>query len=1141
MKDLQTGRGIIAGAPEGHDAQLIAQLAKKAWASLRAPVLHIALDDARVQTLSDCLAYFAPEIEIVSFPAWDCLPYDRVSPHKDILALRAKLAARLTSKSSFKGPSVVITTVNGATQRLPNPLLFEKATLSITKGKELDRAHLQDYLVENGYHRSPTVREAGEFAIRGGIIDLFPAGFDNPVRIDLFGDEVETIKIFDAMSQRSEADLDDFTLSTVSELILNEETRERFRAKYREIFGAIRGDDPLYEAVGEGRLYSGMEHWLPLFYEDMTHIFSALPNSPILLDHEMQAVRQDRTEQIVDFYQSRLDTLEEAEKTGMGYKPLPPHFLYLDDQEWEKELKSRIVRELNPFPLPPSDTVIDGQGKTGITITAENQKSSAETFDRLKKHIQSLKNDKISILIACYSDGSKSRLHNLCQDHGIHLKEENFIILSLDHGFQTPELTVITEKDILGDRLTRTIKKKRSGENPLAGVTELNPGDLVVHVEHGIGRFEGLETIDVMGVKHDCLKLIYADDDKLFIPVENLEVLSRFGNEQSVAILDKLGGVAWQNRKARVKRNLLEIADHLIEIAAKRQLNKTPELSVPEGAYEEFCARFPYHETDDQLRAIAQVNEDLHGQVAMDRLVCGDVGFGKTEVALRAAFSMAMSGLQVAVVVPTTLLARQHYKTFVDRFKGFPIKIAQLSRFVTTKSAQTTRDNLKKGQVDIVIGTHALLSDKIKFSNLGLLIVDEEQNFGVKQKEKLKSLKDNVHVLTLTATPIPRTMQLAMSGVREMSIIATPPVDRLAVRTFVMPYDPVVIREALMREHYRGGQSFYVCPRISDLEELTKKLKELVPELKVIQAHGQMPSNELDDRMTAYYEGQYDVLLATNIIESGLDIPNANTLIVHRSEMFGLGQLYQIRGRVGRSKQRAYAYLTYKAEKKLTERGKQRLHVIGTLDQLGAGFQLASYDMDIRGAGNLLGEEQSGHIREIGVELYQQMLEEAVMLAKAGQGIKDHDNEWSPQINLGVSVMIPEDYITDLPVRLSLYRRLSSLNERDEIDQFAAEMIDRFGPLPEEVDNLLHVISLKAFCKKAGIERLDAGPKGAVITFRNNQFKNVENLVRFINEQLGTVKLRPDHKLAAIRSWSDLDARVDGVKKLVDDLAKAAA
>jgi transcription-repair coupling factor (superfamily II helicase) len=533
---------------------------------------------------------------------------------------------------------------------------------------------------------------------------------------------------------------------------------------------------------------------------------------------------------------------------------------------------------------------------------------------------------------------------------------------------------------------------------------------------------------------------------------------------------------------------------------------------------------------------------DLHNGHVMDRLVCGDVGFGKTEVAMRAAFVAAMAGLQVAVVVPTTLLARQHYANFVKRFKGFPLKIGQLSRMVTAKEASTTRDLLTNGQVDIVIGTHSLLSPKIKFQNLGLMIIDEEQNFGVKQKEKLKALRENVHVLTLTATPIPRTLQLAMTGIRDLSLIATPPVDRLAVRTSVMPFDPVIIREAILREYYRGGQCFYVCPRLSDLDDAQKMLAELVPEIRTVQAHGQMSPTELDERMTAFYDGQYHLLLATNIIESGLDIPNANTLIVHRSDMFGLSQLYQIRGRIGRSKTRGYAYFTYKDDKLLTESAKQRLHVISTLDTLGAGFQLASYDMDIRGAGNLLGEEQSGHIKEVGVELYQQMLEEAVQAVRSGQGIEAaFDNDWTPTINLGMPVLIPDKYIPDLPVRLSLYRRLASMTEQEDIDRIAIEMVDRFGPMPEEVKNLLDIITIKQLCKRAQIEKIEAGPKGAVVTFRKNQFNAVEKLIQYVHKQMGTVKLRPDQKLTYLRAWDDVAIRMKGVQTLAQDLAQMAA
>jgi transcription-repair coupling factor (superfamily II helicase) len=567
-------------------------------------------------------------------------------------------------------------------------------------------------------------------------------------------------------------------------------------------------------------------------------------------------------------------------------------------------------------------------------------------------------------------------------------------------------------------------------------------------------------------------------------------------------------------------------------------------MPAPEGLYEEFAARFPYPETEDQLRAIDETLADLASGKPMDRLICGDVGFGKTEVALRAAFVAAMSGTQVAVVVPTTLLARQHYRNFTQRFAGLPIRIGALSRLVGARQAAEVKRDLKEGRLDIVVGTHALLGKGVEFRQLGLVIVDEEQHFGVTQKEKLKRLKSQVHVLTLTATPIPRTLQLALTGVRDLSLIATPPVDRLAVRTFVMPYDGVVIREAILREIHRGGQIFYVVPRISDIDEVREGLVQLVPEVKVVVAHGQMGAGELESVMSAFDERGFDLLLATNIIESGLDMPQANTMIIHRADMFGLAQLYQLRGRVGRGKIRAYAYLTLPPRKTLSETAQRRLEVMQTLDMLGAGFTLASHDLDIRGAGNLLGDEQSGHIREVGIELYQHMLEEAVIAARSGaagaEGPGEAAEAWTPQISIGTPVLIPETYVTDLNVRLGLYRRIAGLLDRQEIDAFAAELVDRFGRLPSEVENLLQIIAIKRLCRDAAIDRVEAGPKGAVIAFRNNRFPNPEGLVAFINQQLGTAKLRPDERLVLMRGWEDTKQRVAGLTKLLETLAKIA-
>jgi transcription-repair coupling factor (superfamily II helicase) len=709
----------------------------------------------------------------------------------------------------------------------------------------------------------------------------------------------------------------------------------------------------------------------------------------------------------------------------------------------------------------------------------------------------------------------------------------------LEHGFETDDLLVISEQDILGDRLVRSTKKRKRADNFLTETQSLSPGDLVVHVDHGVGRFKALEIISAAGADHECLLLEYAENSKLYLPVENIELLSRYGHDEG--LLDRLGGGAWQAKKARLKERIREMAEKLIRVAAERALRKAPLVDPPLGMWDSFCARFPYQETDDQLNAISDVIEDLGTGRPMDRLICGDVGFGKTEVAMRAAFVAACSGLQVAVVAPTTLLARQHAKSFAERFRGFPLEIRQLSRFVSTKEANETRDGLARGTVDIVIGTHAVLADQVRFKNLGLLVIDEEQRFGVGHKEKLKQLRSDVHVLTLTATPIPRTLQLSLTGVRDLSIIGTPPIDRLAIRTYVSEFDTITLREALLREHYRGGQSFFVVPRIQDIPDMEAFLREHVPEVSVVVGHGQMPAGELDDKMNAFYDGKYDVLLATTIVESGLDIPTANTMIIYRADMFGLSQLYQIRGRVGRSKTRAFAYLTTKPRAKLTPTAEKRLRVLGSLDSLGAGFTLASQDLDIRGAGNLLGEEQSGQMRDVGYELYQQMLEDAIAKIRSGETEANLDNDqWAPQINLGVSVLIPAAYVPDLDVRLGLYRRLSSLATKVELEGFAAELIDRFGPLPKEVNTLMLIVRIKAMCRKAGIAKLDGGPKGATIQFHNDKFASPGGLVAFLEDQRGLAKIR-DNKVVVRRDWGRTSDKIKGAFAIAKDLATLVA
>lgn len=1143
MNLLQHGSVTIGAAVEGEDARVVARIARDAWETGRAPVLHVTADDARFYTLQDLYAFFAKGVRVIALPAWDTLPYDRVSPSQDVLAQRVKAFIALSQE--IDGPTVILAPLNAVTQRLPDLSFFRNAEFVLQQGKDFNWDKLRSFLTDQGYHRTDTVREAGEYAIRGSIIDIFPAGAEYPVRIDSFDNEVETLKTFDPVEQTSIETITELNLTPTVEIYLNDTTISDFRSRYREMFGAQQSGDPLFESVSEDHRYPGMEHWLPLFYKTTTTLFDIIPErTPIVFDHQIDALYQDRMGQVVDFYNARLEQMKPEKgkvQSGSVYKPIAPALLFLMEAEWQDVQKRPIIRHLSPFAMD-SANVIDVASKQAPNFAAQAQNNPNAAYDQFKANIQDWVKQKKQIILVCYSNGSRDRLCQLCSEHGIDMSKVDCVVLALEHGFVSTDLAVVTEQDLLGDRLARVTKRRRKNENVLNNVSELDVGDFVVHTEHGIGKFDGLVTVMVDDVAHDCVRILYADNDKLFVPVENLEVLSRFGSDMATVQLDRLGSASWQGRKARVKKRLLEMAEGLIELAAKRRLSNAPEINLPEGSYQEFAARFPYQETEDQERSITDVLNDLHNDIVMDRLVCGDVGFGKTEVAMRAAFVAAMSGLQVAVVVPTTLLARQHYANFTKRFKGFPLKIAQLSRMVTNKQAEETRQLMEKGQVDIVIGTHALLSKKVRFENLGLLIIDEEQNFGVKQKEALKEIRENVHVLTLTATPIPRTLQLAMTGIRDLSLIATPPVDRLAVRTSVLPFDPVIIREAILREYHRGGQCFYVCPRVSDMEALQQMLSELVPEIRMTTAHGQMTPTELDERMTAFYEGRYHLLLATNIIESGLDIPNANTLIVHRSDLFGLSQLYQIRGRIGRSKTRAYAYFTYKDDALLTESARQRLHVISTLDSLGAGFQLASYDMDIRGAGNLLGEEQSGHIKEVGVELYQQMLDEAVQMARTGKSAEAIvSDDWTPTINLGLPVLIPETYVTDLPVRLSLYRRLASLTEQQDIDAFAAELVDRFGKLPDEVNNLLDVITIKQLCKRAGVEKIDAGPKGAVISFRRNQFGPVEKLMDYIHKQMGTLKIRPDQKLAYLRAWDDVALRVKGVRALAQDLASMVA
>jgi transcription-repair coupling factor (superfamily II helicase) len=1152
---LAAGRPLtLSGISDGAQGLILSDFARALAARPDAPavgLLVICRDGPRMAALHRAFVFFAPNLSTLQFPSWDCQPYDRVSPHAAFVAQRMTTLSQI-ARAKGQG-RVVLTTVNAVLQRVPSRDFVAAQSLSLAPGNVFAMEGITSWLELNGFIRASTVREPGDYAVRGGIIDLFAPGTAEPVRLDFFGDTLETIRSFDPESQRTTGQLHRLDLVPVAEFHLTPDSIKRFRLGYVEAFGAPAPDDLLYQAVSEGRRHAGMEHWLPLFHEQLETLFDYVPGSTVVLDTLAEDAARERLVQISDYYEARQQVLGQRDGSP-PYKPLPPDRLYFSEAEWRERLDRVALAHVTPFSHPEGQGAIELAAKQGRNFAAERAEPGRNVFEAVTEHVRSLQTAGKRVTVALWSEGARERMSHVLADHGLTgltavaswqettrlpKTQVALAVLGLESGFETVEAAIISEQDILGDRLVRPRRSTRRAEDFISEVTSLSAGDLVVHVDHGIGRFVQLRAIEAAGAPHDCLELHYAGGDKLFLPVENIELLSRYGSEDTAVDLDRLGGGAWQARKARMKNRIREIANELIKIAAERQLRDAPRLSAEPGPYDEFCAAFPYEETEDQQAAIDVVLSELASGRPMDRLICGDVGFGKTEVALRAAFVTAMQGKQVAIVVPTTLLARQHASTFTERFRDFPVKIAQASRLVAGKELTRVKKGIADGTIDVIVGTHALLGKSIKFRDLGLLVIDEEQHFGVAHKEKLKQLRAEVHVLTLTATPIPRTLQLALSGVRELSLIASPPVDRLAVRTFVSPFDRVIVREALLRERYRGGQAFYVCPRIEDLSAAKEFLDQHVPEMRVAVAHGQMPSTVLEDIMSAFYDGKYDLLLSTAIVESGLDIPNANTLIVHRADRFGLSQLYQLRGRVGRSKVRAYSLFTLPDSQKITPQAERRLQVLQSLDTLGAGFQLASHDLDIRGAGNLLGEEQSGHIKEVGFELYQQMLEEAVASLRAGITAAASD-KWSPQITIGAPVMIPEDYVADLPVRLALYRRLAEIDNDRDIEAFAAELVDRFGPLPREVEHLLQVVAIKLLCRQANVEKIETGPKGAVISFRDNSFANPDRLVGYIHEQGRAARVRPDMKVVFFDDWKEPEERLRGTAAILRNLVTLA-
>ncbi len=1147
------GLSKIARSPEGVDALVAAQWLSKTDTP---PLLVVMRDDKRLATFSQQLAFFAPKAKIALLSAWDCTPYDLISPRNDVVAGRMRtlcdLACARISGRFHEEPLAVVTTVAALTQRVPDIDLLAQARIAVRVGQTLSSTTILAFLNQHGYQRVETVREPGEYAPRGGLLDIFPPGVASPMRLDFFGDQLESLRLFDPVSQRSTGRCDGCELVPAREFPFDQAAISRFRAGYRALFGTGGGKDMFYEAVSAGQEPAGLAHWSPLLHEKMATIFDYLPHAVVVLDADFSQCLAARLDRVRACWQARATGQEGLSSyDDMPRHPLPPQRLYLDPSEIDAILSQRRRLTFTPYHLPAAADVVDAGGEIGPDFTAMTVSAGpVAALKQAKTVIEKAQTAGKQVIITAKDQKRRQRLRALLEEQNLTSltlcddwascfacnpsKSIAMVVMALERGFIHGALMVIAEADIFGAHTPQAARRRRA-EDVIAEASSLSVGDLVVHIEHGIGRYEGLETLTVGGAAHDCLHLTYHNDDKLYVPVENIELLSRYGGE-NLGILDRLGSTSWQSRKAKVKNRLRDMAGELIKVAAARAAAEMEPMQPDKVGFSAFCAGFPYAETEDQDAAIRDVLADMAATRPMDRLVCGDVGFGKTEVALRAAYTAVDNGYQVAVVAPTTLLCRQHAELFGQRFAGLPIKIGVLSRFTASKEAAEIRHGLKSGAIHIVIGTHAVLSDKVSFDMLGLIIIDEEQHFGVRQKEKLKNLRGGVHVLTLSATPIPRTLQLSMAGVRDLSLIASPPVNRLAVRTFILPRDPVVIREALNREHARQGQSFYVCPRVKDLAVVEARLRDYVPGLSWRVAHGAMAVRDLEQTMNDFRDGRFDILLSTSIIESGLDLPRANTLIVERSDMFGLSQLYQLRGRIGRSERRGYAYFTTPPVGGVGPQAQKRLQVLHQLDTLGAGFTLANHDLDIRGAGNLLGSEQSGHIREVGAELYQNLLEEAVADAK-GEAVGD---DWTPQLTIGVAVMIPEGYVSDLGVRLNLYRRLGRMQDSSEIAAFASELADRFGPLPVEVDNLIKIVSLKRLCRNAGITKLDAGPKGATVTFYDNQFANPAGLIDYVSRQNGRLRFKPDHSLFMRADWHHVQERLQGAHSLIKKIATLA-
>lgn len=1178
---------VLTRTPEDAQGFLAAEISKNFSEN---DFVFIAANDAEMELIQKQIQFFAPHFEVLNFYAWDCLPYDRASPKQLISASRIKTLYRLATRPENKN-FFIITSVNSLLQKTISPNQINDLGLYLQVGSKISLDQIAEFLIAKGYSREACANNIGEFAIHGGIVDIVMQKAADLIgyRIDFFGNEVESIKAFDPITQITQENVKSLEILPASEVIMSKKTVENFRQKYRQAFGSASIDDQLYGAISESRTYSGMEHWLPFFYEEnLVNFFDYLKNPVTFFNDKIFNFAKHRDELAQEYYKARVT--EQKIKDGTIYNPIAPELLYFSAPDFEKNLEKTISIEFNQFDLEAAGKrILDLEIKPTPDFALAGRTNQKDPIDLMNEFILQNSDKKTShVAIACLTESFKDRITKIFLDYGIAAQEikefdelknvkagkASIFVLPSKFGFYTSDLMLIGEQAIFGEKVIRKKSSKAASQRLIEEGLSINQGELVVHRDHGIGKFDNIHTITAGGVKTDMIKILYGGNDTLFVPVDDINLITRYGADNPLIQLDRLGAFGWKNRKEKVRKRIKVAAEELLRIAAARHLKKAPIFAADQHFYDEFKAKFGFVETDDQARAIDEVEEDLRKGSPMDRLICGDVGFGKTEVAMRAAAVVAGSSYhdaqdedeqslddagallgnlnpalgnlnpalgnlknpaikklnhyQIAIVAPTTLLVRQHYKNFTKRFDGTGVKIAQLSRLVSASESKKVREQIESGAVQIVIGTHALLQKTIKFKNLALVIIDEEQHFGVAQKERLKELRNEVHILTLSATPIPRTLQMSLTGVKDLSLISTPPIDRLAVRNFVMPYDSVIVREAIMREYNRGGRVFFVVPRISDITEMEARLKVILPEIRITHAHGQMPPTQLDSIMNDFVDGKIDVLLSTTIIESGIDISDANTMIIYKSEMFGLSQLYQLRGRVGRGKVRAYCYFMLDHRKKTSEESRKKLEVMQNLDSLGIGFTVASHDMDIRGSGNLLGDEQSGHVKETGVELYQQMLLETIEELKNkpfDDGAKAPllgDLESSVSIKLGISLLIPENYMENLSLRMSFYKKIATVKSAEDQENLINEMTDRFGKIPSEILNLMEVAKLKWACKKVGIERLEANSEGILVSFKDNKFAAPEALLQMVFSSKNQIKISAGQRiLFAGKSNSD--------------------